>query len=100
MSLSFGQEIRSGECCDLMELSCCPAGRQHPSNRNNTQETRTKIMANTLLPLEERNLTPDKVESLHKRRRRSQLFLVMSFQCLIVSALLTFGGVPGLTRSP
>src|SRR5260370_39805120 len=100
MSLSFAQVIRSGECCDLMELCCCPAGRQHPSNRNNTQETRTKIMANTLLPLEERNLTPDEVESLDKRRRRGQLFLVISFQCLIFSAFLPLLVHHHFTRSP
>ena len=32
-------------------------------------------MANTLLPIEERNLTPDQVELLDRRRRRGQLFL-------------------------
>ena len=37
-------------------------------------------MANTLLPIEERNLTPDQVELLDKRRRRGQLFLVLCFQ--------------------
>ena len=57
-------------------------------------------MANTLLPLEERNLTPDGVESLDKRRRRGQLFLVICFQCLIVSALLTLWSGQDLTLSP
>ncbi len=37
-------------------------------------------MANTLLPIEERNLTPDQVELLDKRRRRGQLFLVLCLQ--------------------
>ena len=31
-------------------------------------------MANTLIPVEERMLTPDEVEMLDKRRRRGQLF--------------------------
>ncbi len=57
-------------------------------------------MANTLLPLEERSLTPDEVESLDKRRRRGQLFLVICFQCLIVSALLTLWSGQDLTLSP
>ena len=35
-------------------------------------------MANTLLPLEERNLTPDQVEQLDRRRRRGQLFLTLA----------------------
>jgi len=46
-------------------------------------------MANTLLPIEERNLTPEEVELLDKRRRRGQLFLVIGFQCLIVCTLVT-----------
>ena len=46
-------------------------------------------MANTLLPLEERNLTPDQVELLDKRRRRGQLFLVLCLQFPIVSVLVT-----------
>jgi hypothetical protein len=46
-------------------------------------------MANTLLPLEERTLTPDQVELLDKRRRRGQLFLVICFQCLIIGTLVT-----------
>ena len=48
-------------------------------------------MANTLLPIEERNLTPDEVEALDRRRRRGQLFLVVGFQCLIIA-----GAVVGL----
>jgi hypothetical protein len=57
-------------------------------------------MANTLLPLEERNLTPDEVELLDKRRRRGQLCLVICFQCIIVSALLTLWSGQDLTYSP
>jgi hypothetical protein len=57
-------------------------------------------MANTLLPIEERNLTPDEVESLDRRRRRGQLFLVIGFQCLIVSTLLTVWSGQDVTYSP
>jgi hypothetical protein len=57
-------------------------------------------MANTLLPFEERNLTPDEVELLDKRRRRGQLFLVICFQCIIVSTLLTLWVGQDLTLSP
>jgi hypothetical protein len=57
-------------------------------------------MANTLLPPEERNLTPDEVELLDKRRRRGQLCLVICFQCIIVSALLSLWTGQDLTYSP
>jgi hypothetical protein len=57
-------------------------------------------MANTLLPIEERNLTPDDVERLDKRRRRGQLFLVLCFQSLIVSTLLTLWSGQDFTVSP
>ena len=57
-------------------------------------------MANTLLPIEERNLTPHEVELLDKRRRRGQLFLVLCFQNLIVSALLSLWVGQDLTLSP
>jgi hypothetical protein len=57
-------------------------------------------MENTLLPLEERKLTPDEVELLDKRRRRGQLFLVLSFQSLIVAVLLTLWSGQDITLSP
>jgi hypothetical protein len=57
-------------------------------------------MANMLLPIEERNLTPEQVELLDKRRRRGQLFLVLCFQSLIVSTLLTLWSGQDLTYSP
>ncbi|MCU1322037.1 MAG: hypothetical protein JWM43_1686 [Acidobacteriaceae bacterium] len=57
-------------------------------------------MANLLLSPEERNLTPDEVELLDKRRRRGQLFLVVCFQCIIVSALLSLWTGQDLTYSP
>ena len=57
-------------------------------------------MANTLLPIEERNLTPDEVEHLDRRRRRGQLFLTIGFQCLIVFFLVTIWAGQDLTLSP
>ena len=57
-------------------------------------------MANTLLPVEERTLTPDEVELLDKRRRRGQLFLVICFQCLIVGTLVTIWAGQDATYSP
>ena len=57
-------------------------------------------MANTLLPLEERNLTPEQVELLDKRRRRGQLFLVICFQFLIVGTLVTLWSGQDWTLSP
>ncbi|HEY0308396.1 MAG TPA: hypothetical protein VGB94_09560 [Acidobacteriaceae bacterium] len=57
-------------------------------------------MANMLLPLEERNLTPDQVESLDKRRRRGHLFLVLCFQTGIIATLLTVWAGQDLTYSP
>lgn len=57
-------------------------------------------MANTLLPPEERNLTPEQVELLDRRRRRGQLFLVICGLCLIVGTLVTVWAGQDLTYSP
>jgi len=57
-------------------------------------------MANHLIPLEERSLTPDEVELLDRRRRRGQLFLVICFQCIIISVLLTLWSGQDATYSP
>ncbi len=57
-------------------------------------------MANTLIPVEERSLTPEQVELLDRRRRRGQLFLVIGFQCLIVATLLTLWSGQDATYSP
>ena len=57
-------------------------------------------MANTLLPVEERMLTPDEVELLDKRRRRGQLFLVLGLQSLLVSCLLLLFTGQDWTYSP
>jgi len=57
-------------------------------------------MANTLLPIEERNLTPDEVDRLDKRRRRGQACLVVCWQCLIVGTLVTLWAGQDWTLSP
>jgi hypothetical protein len=57
-------------------------------------------MANTLIPVEERNLTPDEVASLDRRRRRGQMFLVLCFLCLILGALVTLWAGQDATLSP
>jgi hypothetical protein len=70
------------------------------SSRNETQGDKKRLMANTLLPIEERNLTPDEVELLDRRRRRGQLCLVIGFQCLIVFMLVTLWAGQDFTVSP
>jgi len=62
-------------------------------------ETRD-VMANTLLPIEERNLTPEQVELLDKRRRRGQLFLVLCLQTFIIGSLVTLWAGQDWTLSP
>ncbi len=57
-------------------------------------------MANTLIPIEERSLSPQEVEALDRRRRRGQLFLVIGFQCLIVATLVTLWSGQDMTYSP
>lgn len=57
-------------------------------------------MANTLIPIQERTLTPEQVEVIDRRRRRGQLFLVIGFQCLIVATLLTLWSGQDATYSP
>lgn len=57
-------------------------------------------MANTLIPVAERNLTPREVELLDRRRRRGQLYLVICFQCLIVGTLVTIWAGQDATYSP
>jgi hypothetical protein len=57
-------------------------------------------MANHLIPVEERALTPEEVEALDRRRRRGQLFLVLCFQLIIVGTLVTLWAGQDLTYSP
>ncbi len=45
-------------------------------------------MANTLIPIEERTLTPAEVERVDRRRRRGQLLLTIGLQMLVVTTLV------------
>ena len=55
---------------------------------------------NPVLPVEERTLTPQQVQALDHRRRKGQLFLVLSGQFLLISILLTLWTGQDLTYSP
>lgn len=57
-------------------------------------------MANTLLPIAERSLTPDQVEWLDKRRSLGMTFLVVSGQFGIITTVLLLWLVQDLTYSP
>ena len=57
-------------------------------------------MANPLLPLEERNLTPDQVEALDKRRDLGYTFLVLAGQFSVIAVVLLLWVGQDLTYSP
>jgi hypothetical protein len=57
-------------------------------------------MANTLLPVEERNMTPTQVERLDKRRNRGFMLMVVSGQFGIITTILLLWLVQDLTYSP
>jgi hypothetical protein len=57
-------------------------------------------MANTLLPPEERNLTPDQVEALDKRRELGHTFLVIAGQFTVIATILLLWVGQDLTYSP
>jgi hypothetical protein len=57
-------------------------------------------MANLLIPVEERGLTPAEVDQLDRRRRRGQAYLVMGFQTLIVGTIVTLWAGQDATYSP
>ena len=57
-------------------------------------------MANTLIPIAERQLTPAEVSALDARRRRGHLFLVMGFQFLLVSVFVLLWSGQDATYSP
>ena len=58
-------------------------------------------MANTLIPVTERNLTPQEVEFLDRRRRRGQLLLTIGLQMSVVCTLVSVLWVgQDLTHSP
>jgi hypothetical protein len=63
--------------------------------------TRQEIeMANSLLPPEERNLTPDQVEALDKRRDLGHTFLVIATQFTVVATVLLLWVGQDLNYSP
>lgn len=57
-------------------------------------------MANQLLPVEERNLTPDQVEALDKRRELGHTFLVIAGQFAVIATILLLWVGQDLTYSP
>jgi len=57
-------------------------------------------MANSLLPLEERNLTPEQVEALDKRRDLGHTFLVIAGQFAVMATILLLWVGQDLTYSP
>ncbi|MDR3793211.1 MAG: hypothetical protein P4L03_07515 [Terracidiphilus sp.] len=57
-------------------------------------------MANSFLPPEERNLTPDQVEALDKRRDLGHTFLVIAGQFSVIATVLLLWVGQDLTYSP
>jgi nitrate reductase gamma subunit len=57
-------------------------------------------MANSLLPPEERNLTPDQVEALDKRREWGHTLLVLAGQFAVIATVLLLWVGQDLTYSP
>ena len=57
-------------------------------------------MANSLLPVEERNLTPDQVEALDKRRDLGHTLLVIAGQFAVIATVLLLWVGQDLTYSP
>lgn len=57
-------------------------------------------MANPLLSPEERNLTPDQVEALDKRRELGHTFLVIAGQFTVIAMVLLLWVGQDLTYSP
>jgi hypothetical protein len=68
--------------------------------RYNLGGTGERPMANMLLPIEERNLTPDQVEDLDRRRHIGLVLQTIAGQFLIVSVLLTVWAGQDLVLSP
>ena len=57
-------------------------------------------MANMLIPVEERHLTPEQVDELDRRRRRGHLLLNLGYQALIVGLIVTLWSGQDATYSP
>ena|ERR1035438_199536 len=63
-------------------------------------DTPERSMANSLLPPEERNLTPDQVEALDKRRDLGHTFLVIAGQFTVIATVLLLWVGQDLSYSP
>jgi hypothetical protein len=61
---------------------------------------RRKFMANSLLPPEERNLTPEQVEALDKRRELGHTFMVIAGQFSVMATVLLLWVGQDLKYSP
>ncbi len=57
-------------------------------------------MANVLIPVEERHLTPEQVDLVDRRRRRGQMLLVIGFQTFIIGTIVTLWAGQDFTYSP
>jgi hypothetical protein len=57
-------------------------------------------MANQLLRIEERLLTPAEVARLDQRRRQGHLYLVIGFQMLLIATFVTLWAGQDATYSP
>ena len=57
-------------------------------------------MANSLLPPEERNLNPDQIEALDKRREWGHTLLVIAGQFAVIAVVLLLWVGQDLTYSP
>lgn len=60
----------------------------------------TRIMANALIPAQERAATPDEIEAIDTRRRWGLTFQVISGQLAFFAVLLTLWSGQDLTYSP
>ncbi len=57
-------------------------------------------MANLMIPVEERNMTPQQIEALDLRRRKGTLLLTIAGQFTVVAVLLTLWAGSDLVWSP
>jgi hypothetical protein len=57
-------------------------------------------MANTLLPIEEQNLTPDQVQQLDRRRSRGAMLFVIAGQFSIIAVVLLLWLVQDVVYAP
>jgi len=58
------------------------------------------MVTNSVLPVEERTLTPEEVQALDHRRRQGHLFLVIGGQFLLIGIFVTLWTGQDLTYSP